>query len=108
MLILLTGSEAIGKRYLAKAIVNKLNIFTYGGHTIEFKTKLDGNNEVVIDGIRSAEYIDEFSGDIDVVTWANEIYEQLCLKLLVYFYKFLIHPANVVGGYYRRMEYDLY
>jgi len=83
MLILLTGSEAIGKRYLAKAIVNKLNIFTYGGHTIEFKTKLDGNNEVVIDGIRSAEYIDEFSGDIDVVTWANEIYVNTAMNTMI-------------------------
>jgi hypothetical protein len=78
MLLLITGSEAVGKRYLAKAIVNQLNTFTYGGHTVEFKTKLDGNNETFIDNVSSS----EFSGDIDVVIWANELYERLFITYL--------------------------
>lgn len=82
MLILLTGAEGIGKKHIARAIVNQLNTFQYNNKTVEFRHAFDGNVQYVIDG-NDYTNLDEINPLIsDVITWASQTYEDVFLDYI--------------------------
>jgi len=90
MLILLTGSEAIGKKHLARFIVNELNTFNYNGHSINFKQELNGNTITEIDGVVLGEELDD-DGLSVTITWAAEFYNDVFNGYGTLCHKFDVH-----------------
>ena len=90
MLILLTGSEAIGKKHLARFIVNQLNTFTYGDRNINFKQGGDGNVIMEVDGVvLGAELEDETLSDC--IDWADKLYNEVMHRYATLCHKFDVH-----------------